>query len=206
MIKNRKLALEQRINRLEHILKNEASTSKKFESFEQDLDEAGAQAAADRLANKFASMVGVRLTPDHMSDTIDSPMYGAMSPHSPYAAEEVADDPDARFTFDYSVAGYPADTVKVRPTDGTVCVWRSIYDGYYGEGAVDPKTGECEWEDWLGDCSYPLHTWKSFSFDMIHGDEDDDYDDDDDYDESLKHRASQCRRESACKHIRRTKR
>jgi hypothetical protein len=206
MIKNRKLALEQRINRLERLLKNESRTSKKFESFESDLDEEGARAAADRLASQFASMVGVKLTPDlSYKYTVDSPVYGALNPNSSFDAENVVDDPDARFTFNYRVTGYPADTVKIRPTDGTICVWRSVYDDYYGEGAVDPKTGECEWEYWLGDCSYPLRAWKNFNFDMIHGDEDD-WDDDDDYDESLKHRASQCRRESACKRISRTKR
>jgi hypothetical protein len=191
----REMILEKRFARIENLIKNEARTSKKFESFESDLDEEGARAAADRLANQFANMVGVSLTPDNMTDTIDSPVYGTLDAHSASAAEEIADDPDARFTFDYSVDGYPADTVKVRPTDGTICVWRSVYDGYYGEGAVDPESGECEWEDWLGDCSYPLSAWKNFSFDMIHGDEDDDYDDDDEYDddeydESLKHRAT----------------
>lgn len=204
MLKDRKFKLEQRINRLERLLKNEARISKKFESFESDLDEEGACAAADRLAKQFASMVGVRLTPVNTSDTIDSPMFGMLDVSS---ADEIAEDPDARFTFDYDVAGYPADTVKIRPTDGTICVWRSIYDGYSGEGAVDPKDGECEWEDWLGDCSYPLRAWKNFSFDMIHGDDDWDEDDwDDDYDESLSRRTTGCRRESACKHSRRTRR
>ncbi len=204
MIKNRKSTLEQRINRLERLLKNEARISKKFESFESDLDEEGARAAADRLAKQFASMVGVSLTPDlSYKYTVDSPVYGALNPNSSFDAENVADDPDARFTFGYRVANYPADTVKVRPTDGTICVWHSIYDGHYGEGAVDPKTGECEWEDWLGDCSYPLRAWKNFSFDMIHGDEDDW----DDYDESLKHRSTQqSKRESTCKQVRRAKR
>ena len=192
MIKNRKLALEQRINRLERLLKSE-SKSKKFESFESNLDEEGARATADRLAKQFANMVGVSLTPVRTPDTIDSPMYGALNLSS---VDEIAEDPDARFTFDYRVTGYPADTVKVRPTDKAICVWRSASNGFSGEGAVDPKSGECEWEDWLGDCSYPLRAWKNFSFDMIHGDEDDW---DDDYDESLK-------RKSACKRARRAKR
>lgn len=210
MIKNRKLALEQRINRLERLLKSESSISKKFESFESDLNEEGARTAADRLANQFANMIGVRLTPANNTDTIDSPMFGALNPNHQSTVDDIAEDPDARFTFDYTVADYPADTVKVRPTDRTICVWRSASNGYSGEGAVDPESGECEWEDWLGDCSYPLRAWENFSFDMIHGDDDDcddDYDyDDDDYDESLKHRVSQCRRESACKRIRRTRR
>lgn len=182
----RALILEKRLARLENLIKNEAK-SKKFESFESDLDEEGARAAADRLAKQFANMVGVRLTPANNTDTIDSPMFGALNIRS---ADEVAEDPDARFTFDYNVAGYPADTVKFRPTDGTICVWRSASNGYSGEGAVDPESGECEWEDWLGDCSYPLQAWKNFSFDMIHCDDDDWDDDYDDYDESLKRRVA----------------
>ena len=37
-----KITLEQRINRLERLLKNEAYVSKKCESFESDLDDVGA--------------------------------------------------------------------------------------------------------------------------------------------------------------------
>jgi hypothetical protein len=173
-----KRTLEQRIARLERLLKNEASSTKKFESFESDLDEDGARAAADRLAKQFANMVGVRLIPNLKDkDTIDSPMFGVLNPNKPSTADEVAEDPDARFTFEYDVVGYPADGVKVRPTDRTICVWRSIMDGYNGEGAVDPKTGICAWVDWLEDGSYPLSAWKNFSFDMIHGEDWDDEED-----------------------------
>ena len=45
-----KRTLEQRINRLERFLKNEACISKKCESFESELDETGARAAANRIA------------------------------------------------------------------------------------------------------------------------------------------------------------
>ena len=207
MMKNRKPTLEQRINRLERLLKNEASSTKKFESFESDLDEDGARAAANRLARQFASMVGVRLIPANTSDTIDSPMFGVLNPNKPSTADEVAEDQDARFTFDYDVEGYPADTVKVRPTDGTICVWRSIYDGYEGEGAVDPKTGECEWEDWLEDGSYPLSAWKNFNFDMIHGDDEDwDEDDDEEYESVKRFTKRPMKSESTRKPARRIKR
>lgn len=46
-----KRTLERRINRLERLLKNEACSSKKCESFESELDETGARiAAANRIA------------------------------------------------------------------------------------------------------------------------------------------------------------
>lgn len=204
-----KRTLEQRIARLERLLKNEAANkTKKFESFELDLDEDGARAAADRLAKQFSQIVGVRLTPNLKDkDTIDSPMYGVLNPHHPTAAEEVEDDPDARFTFHYDVAGYPADGVMVRPTDGTICVWRSIMNGYDGEGAVDPETGMCTWEDWLADCSYPLSAWKNFNFDMIHGDDEDwDEEDDEEYESVKRPMKRPVKSESARKPARRVKR
>lgn len=48
-----KRTLERRINRLERLLKNEACASQKCESFESDLDETGARAAANRIANQI---------------------------------------------------------------------------------------------------------------------------------------------------------
>ena len=45
-----KRTLERRINRLECLLKNESYASKKCESFESELDETGARAAANRIA------------------------------------------------------------------------------------------------------------------------------------------------------------
>lgn len=138
----------------------------KCESFESDADEAGARAAADRMAKEFSSMTGARLRLDKDHDTVDSPMYGWTD-----SLEDLADDPDARYTFVYDVVGDLADQVLIRPTDRTVCVWRSVYDDYEGEGAVDPRTGLTEWCDWLDECSYPMSAWKNFNFDMIHGEE-----------------------------------
>jgi hypothetical protein len=168
----RKLTLEQRIARLERAVRNEARSK----NFEANGDAVGARAAADRIAKQFASMTGAKLTYSGNSDIIDSPSYGATSD-----VEVLNDDPDARFRFHYDVDGWPADDVVVCPSDNTVCVWRSVYNGYEGEGAVDPNSGYCEWCDWLDECSYPLAAWKNFSFDMIHGD---------DYDESLKRRSA----------------
>lgn len=60
MIKNSKSTLEQRVARLEHLIKNEAPCkTKKFESFESDLDEAGARVKADRMAKEFACVTGM---------------------------------------------------------------------------------------------------------------------------------------------------
>lgn len=203
-MKNRKPTLEQRINRLERLLKNEANASKKFESFESDLDEDGAREAASRLAKQFGQMVGVRLTRDDQHEIVDSPMFGWLRGHQ---VEDIEEDPDARYTFTYDVDGYPADSVMVRPTEGTICVWRSIMNGYSGEGAVDPKTGMCSWEDWLGDCSYPLSAWKNFNFDMIHGDDEDwDEEDDEEYESVKRPMKRPVKSESARKPTRRVRR
>ena len=166
MIKSRKMTLENRIARLERLLKNESSN--KFESFESDLDEDGAREAANRLAKQFAQMVGVRLTRSDQPEIVDSPMFGWLRGNE---VEDIAEDPDAAYTFAYDVAGHPGATVYVRPTEGTICVWQSLEDGVDGEGAVDPKTGECNWNDDISSGAYPLSSWNGFNMDMIHGEE-----------------------------------
>ena len=65
MIK-RKLTLEQRISRLEKIL-NSNRKSRKFESFESALDEAGARAKANQIANQFGALVGADIEPDDLN-------------------------------------------------------------------------------------------------------------------------------------------
>ena len=30
------------------------------------------------------------------------------------------------------------------------------------EGAVDPKTGDCEWVDYVGDGAYPMSMWRKY--------------------------------------------
>ena len=173
----KKLTLEQRIARLEKLIIMSEARSSKCEGFEANADEAGARREANRMAKKFSAMTGIPLHADPNHDTVDSPMYG----WSHNDVDALADDPDARYTFMYNVPGELV-SVYMRPSDGTVWVWKSIgsNDTRGGEGAVDPRTGECEWCEEMEECSYPLSAWKNFGLDMIHGD-DEDWDEDDEF-------------------------
>lgn len=170
----RALILEKRLARLENLIKNEAK-SKKFESFESDLDEAGARAAADRLAKQFGRMIGATVRPDDLGgDVIESPRYGWLSVDR---ADEIADDPDARFVFQYSVGD--DFSALVVPSNNSV---ELMTEGGY---AVDPS-GETFEADTAVDGAFPLSDWEGFDLSMVR--DEDDWDDDDEYDESLKRR------------------
>ena len=160
-----KRTLEQRINRLERILKNEACASNKCESFESELDETGARATANRIAAQFGRMLGVSVRPsDYGEDVINSPMFGWL-PVS--AVDEIAEDPDARFAFHYSLGDgdYEFD---VFPSDNSVNLISE--DGY----SVDPN-GRLLSSDDAYVTAFPLRRWKGFNLSMVEDDDEDDY-------------------------------
>ena len=160
-----KRTLEQRINRLERLLKNEARTSPKCESFESELDETGARAAANRIAKQFGRMLGVSVRPDdYGKDVINSPMFGWL-PAS--AVDEIAEDPDARFAFHY-VLGDGDYEFDVYPSDNSVNLINE--DGY----SVDPSGRLLSSED-ADVTAFPLRRWKGFDLSMVEGDDEDDY-------------------------------
>ena len=197
-----KRTLEQRIARLERLIKNEAARkTNKFESFESDLNEDGARAAANRIAAQFGRMVGVSVTPnDSSNDVIESPVYGWL-PVS--AVDEIADDPDARFGFLYDLDDGEY-SITVYPTDNAVGLFNE--DGV----AIDPA-GRHFTSDMADIISYPLSKWKNFDFSMIDPDDDgynveigDDFNDY--YDESKRSVRCSTRSESARKPARRVRR
>lgn len=176
--KKREKLLENRLMRLERLIKNEACSSKKFESFESDLDEAGARAAANRLAKQFANMIGSSVRPDDFScgEVILSPMYGWLSVDR---AEEAADDPDARFAFNYALDdGF---SLNVFPSDGKVNLISE--DGY----SVSPD-GEIVDYDEADLYASPLSDWRGFDLSMVQDPNEDSYVDY--YDESLARRVA----------------
>lgn len=201
MMKNRKPTLEQRINRLERLLKNEARASKKFESFESDLNEDGARAAANRIAAQFGKMLGVSVTPDdYGNDVVNSPMYGWL-PAS--AVDEIAEDTDARFGFHYTLDDGEY-SIEVYPTDNAVNLINE--DGY----SIDPA-GHPFSSDMADIVAYPLSKWKGFDLSMIDPDDDgynvevgDDFNDY--YDESKRQTRRPVKSESARKPTRRVRR
>ena len=180
--KKREKLLENRLMRLERLIKNEACSSRKCESFESDLDERGARAAANRLAKQFANMIGSSVRPDDLGDdVILSPTYGWLSVDR---ADEAADDPDARFVFNYALDdGF---SLNVFPSDGKVNLISE--DGY----SVSPD-GEIIDYDEADLYASPLSDWRSFDLSMVQDPNEDsyvDYDHSEDYDESLSRRVA----------------
>lgn len=160
-----KRTLEQRINRLERLLKNEACVSKKCESFESKLDETGARVAANRIAKQFGRMLGVSVRPsDYGDDVINSPMFGWL-PVS--AVDEIAEDQDARFAFHY-VLGDDDYEFDVYPTDNAVNLINE--DGY----SVDPN-GRLLSSDDADITAFPISMWEGFDLSMVEDDDEDDY-------------------------------
>lgn len=158
-----KKTLEQRINRLERLLKNEACGSKKFESFESDLDDVGAHATANRIAQGFGRLLGVSVRPgDSTGDVIHSPKYGWLQVTD---VEEIESDPDARFVFQYIIDDGEFE-FYVYPSDHSVNLINE--DGY----SVNPEGKLTTLFDEVSD-AYPLHRWKGFDLSMV---EDDYYD------------------------------
>lgn len=156
MIK-RKLTLEQRIARLERAIKNE--------SLETALDIDAARAAAVSMADEFKSLTGIALRLDMQHEIIDSPIYGWTND-----VADLEEDPDAKFTFKFDFVADPNVSAYMIPSDNKVVVWSSLdEDGC--EGAVDPRTGMCEWCDELSECAYPMKAWRRFNLNMIHSDE-----------------------------------
>ena len=160
-----KRTLEQRINRLERLLKNEACASQKCESFESDLDDVGARVTANRIAAQFGRMLGVSVRPsDYGEDVINSPIFGWLPVT---AAEEIQSDPDARFAFHY-VLGDGDFEFDVYPSDNSVNLINE--DGY----SVDP-TGRLLSSDDSAVTAFPLRRWKGFDLSMVEDDDEDDY-------------------------------
>ena len=184
-----KRTLEQRINRLERLLKNEACLSKKCESFETDLDDVGARTTANRIAAQFGRMLGVSVRPsDYGEDVINSPIFGWLPVT---AVEEIESDPDARFAFHY-VLGDGDFEFDVYPSDNAVNLITE--DGY----SVDP-TGRLLSSDDSSVTAFPLRRWKGFDLSMVEDDDEDDF-----YDEAKCRTRRSMNSESARKRGRRT--
>ena len=160
-----KRALEQRINRLERLLKNEACVSKKCESFESELDETGARIAANRIAKQFGRMLGIPVTSDGSNNVmVNSPMFGWLDISD---TDEIAEDPDARFAFHY-VLGDGDFEFDVYPSDNAVNLINE--DGY----SVDPS-GHLLSSDDANIIAFPLRRWKGFDLSMVEDDDEDDF-------------------------------
>ena len=118
--------------------------------FETTNNELGAREKANQMAEEFERITGLHLTPEE-SDVISSPYYGWIS-----SGKEVpADDPDARYVFRYQIQD--GLTAYMVPSDGNVAVWDDEV-----EGAIHPKTHDCEWDDEITYAAYPMAEWAGF--------------------------------------------
>lgn len=153
MIKDRKsVILEKRISRLEKLLKNESANS-----FEGRLDEDGARVAADRIIKQFGKLVNKRFLYEDLDGlSLYSPMYGWLSLDD---TEEIEEDPDTRFVFQYGTNGY---TAMVIPSDNAV---ELMTDGGY---AVDPSNGSTFEADCPQDGAFNLAKWRRFDLSMVY--------------------------------------
>ena len=146
-----KRTLEQRVTRLEKLLKiSNRNTRRKFESFESDLDEAGARAKADQMAKEFSRVTGMAdFSFDNVKDVISSPYYGWLGTDQ---VDEINEDPDSRFAFQYSNSKF---TIYVIPTDNTIELLND--DGL----TIDPSTGrKVNYDvDTPQDGAFPMSAW-----------------------------------------------
>ena len=162
---NKKFTLEQRIARLERLLKNEART-RKFESYESNLDVDGARANANSIADQFCRMIGVdgATLDDLGDDVIESPVNGWLTVDQYELCQQDPEtrDPDARFAFQYSLDGTDGEyTIIVYPTDKSVCLQND--GGLY----IDPDGNQ--FTDDNGNIvafSYP-NDWEGFNLSMV---------------------------------------
>lgn len=184
----RKLTLEERISYLEKAIKNEIREKGHMvygknvaHTMEQNHDISGAKATADFYAKKFTQLTGIKLRRDNSHPIINSPEYGWTN-----SLEDLDDDVYSYFVFKYDVVGDNNVSAYICPTlhQKNVGLWSSLGTGSRGEGAVNPKTGECVWEDDIFETLYDVYDWEHFSLDMIH-DEGADYDDEE-FDESVR--------------------
>lgn len=168
MIRNRNLTLEQRIARLERMLKDEARNanghiSGSWNSFEDQHNEKDAEKYANMLVKKFMDATGIALRRDASYPIVNSPVFGWTS------SRDLNEDPDAYYVFKYDVPNRDI-SVYACPSKDAVCLWVSLGDESDCEGAVNPRTGECEWEDDIMECMYPLDMWRRFDLRKIHMD------------------------------------
>jgi hypothetical protein len=169
---NYELMLERRINRLENMIKNEAREEGHMvygkdaaHTMEQNHDIRGAKATANVFADKFTQLTGIKLRRDDSHPIIYSPEYGWTD-----SLEDLDDDIYSYFVFKYDVVGDNNVSAYICPTlsGKKVGLWSSLGTGSRGEGAVNPETGECVWEDDIFETLYDVYDWENFSLDMIH--------------------------------------
>lgn len=162
---SKRLTLEQRIARLERLLKNEAR-ARKFESYESDLDEMGAERDALKIAKQFCEKIGVDSSTLKLIDkgdlVINSPANGwvTVDQYELDQQDPETEDPDARFGFEYYL-GRTGYTITVYPTDNAVCLMTA-------DGGLYIDTDGIQFTDDNGNIvAYPLSEWDGFNLSMV---------------------------------------
>lgn len=129
--------------------------------FESKRNSAAAIVKANQMADEFTRLTGIKLTNGFCY--IDSPMYGYTKLDQTFPA----DDPEAIYVVRFKEADNNYEEVSMIPSYNKVMVWRSLsednpFEDDYTEGAVDPKTGDCDWVDCVLDGAYPMSAWRKY--------------------------------------------
>lgn len=129
--------------------------------FESKRNSAAAIVKANQMADEFTRMTGIKLVNGFCY--IDSPMYGYTELNQAFPT----DDPEAIYVVRFKEADNNYEEVCMIPSYNKAMVWRSLSDDNPFEdddieGAVDPKTGDCEWVDYVGDGAYPMSMWRKY--------------------------------------------
>jgi len=133
----------------------------KRNNFELNFDESGAQLFATKMADTFTELTGINIIPlENQIDVIDSPMYGWSSSED---KDVLLKDKEARFVFKYINTNKNGDeTIYFYPTDNKVMIWRSLSNTCSDEGAVNPFTNKCKWEDENINARYSIDDWSNY--------------------------------------------
>lgn len=129
--------------------------------FESKRNSAAAIVKANQMADEFTRLTGIKLANGFCY--IDSPMYGYTELNQTFPT----DDPEAIYVVRFKEAGNGYEEVSMIPSYNKVMVWRSLspdnpFEDDDIEGAVDPRTGDCEWVDYVGDGAYPMSMWRKY--------------------------------------------
>ena len=110
------------------------------------------------MADTFTELTGISVIP--LENGIDSPICGWCSSKE---KDVLLEDKSARFVFKYINKNKNGDeTIYFYPTDNKVMIWRSLSNTCSDEGAVNPFTNKCKWEDENINARYSIEDWSNY--------------------------------------------
>lgn len=128
-------------------------------TFEANLDVNGARNAANQIIAQLSQMLNISAQPDDLGDdVISSPMNGWLTIND---VEDINEDPDSRFAFQYSMGEF---TAIVLPSDNSVEL--IIHDD-----VIDPSGNFILDAECPQDGAFKISKWKKFDPSTINEEE-----------------------------------